>query len=218
MFAQSAQAYGRGWLTLVERHMDDSLSDVRAVLAKVAAGEAEAGIVYATDARAHNKVRSVSIPPGLNVTVPLFVAAARESRYRIPATRFTEFLFSKTAQTILSGRGFESPLKAVPELPVLLGGESIRLIVDKLDSLPQATATVGGERYRGADLRSILRPAKGTRLRIVGADGLTVTIPLAEVRREGAILIRMPSQNLQVILPGQPRTRWVRWVRQISVL
>lgn len=218
LFAQAAQAYGRGWLGLVERRIDAQASDVRAVLAKVGSGDAEAGIVYATDAKAYAKVRSVAIPPGLNVTVTFYVGYRRGSEVRTRAVRFTEFMFSSGAQSLLKSRGFSSPLDPVEELPVLFADESLRLFVSKLNSMPQDTVKSEGSIYRGADLRSILGPAKGRQVRIAGADGLTVTVPLERLRRNGGVLVKMPDGNLQVVLPGEPSTRWVRWIRSIQVL
>jgi molybdate transport system substrate-binding protein len=218
MLDRAAQAYGRGWLALVDRRLIAESPDVRAVLAGVAAGEADAGIVYATDAKAYSRVRAVSIASGLNVTASYAAATVRRSPNRILGDSFVEFLFSSTAQNELMQRGFVSPLAAPDELPILFGGETMRLIVNKLNALPQTSAVVRGQRYRGADLQAILGPARGSRLRITGADGLSIDVAMTNVRRDGAILVRIGNGNLQVVLPGEPATRWVRWVRRIEVL
>lgn len=218
MLDRAAQAYGRGWLSLVDRHVEADAPDVRAVLGGIAAGEADAGIVYATDAKAHNKVRSVPVPGGLNVLASYSAAAVRRSANRDLAEAFVEFLLGNSGQSELTRRGFVSPLTPVSELPVSLGEESLRLFPDKLAALPQGAVRSNGERYRGADLKAILAAAKGTRVRITGADGLTVDVTLAALRRSGGILVRMSDGNLQAVLPGEPTTRWVRWVRRIEVL
>jgi hypothetical protein len=218
MLDRAAQAYGRGWLALVDRRLIAESPDVRAVLAGVAAGEADAGIVYATDAKAYSRVRAVSIASGLNVTASYAAATVRRSPNRALGDSFVEFLFSATAQNELLLRGFVSPLDAPDELPILFGGETMRLIVNKLSALPQTSAIVRGQRYRGADLQAILGPARGSRLRITGADGLSIDVAMTNVRRDGAILVRIGNGNLQVVLPGEPASRWVRWVRRIEVL
>lgn len=218
MLDRAAQAYGRGWLSLVDRHIVAEAPDVRAVLAGIAAGEADAGIVYLTDAKAHNKVRTVPLPGGLNIVAGYSAAAVRRSANRELAETFVEFLLSPAGQAELTRRGFVSPLSAVTELPVLLGEESLRLFPDKLSALPQGVVRTRSALYRGADLRAILVPARGTRVRITGADGLTVDVTLASLRKAGGLLVRMADGNLQAVLPGEPTTRWVRWVRRIEVL
>jgi molybdate transport system substrate-binding protein len=82
-------------------------SDVRSALAYVARGEAEAGIVYATDAAGSNKVRVVlEINPELHppIRYPL-VLIKRDSP--LPAARqFYEYLGSKHAAEIFSQAAF----------------------------------------------------------------------------------------------------------------
>ncbi|MGV3616050.1 MAG: molybdate ABC transporter substrate-binding protein [Fimbriimonas sp.] len=218
MLDRAAQAYGRGWLSLVDRHLVAESPDVRAVLAGVAAGEADAGIVYTTDAKAMSRVRTVPLAGGLNIVASYSAAAVRRSANRALAESFVEYLLAAGSQAELTRRGFVSPLVPVAELPVSFGNESLRLFADKLSALPQASAKVGGTRYRGADLKAILSPARGRLVRITGADGLTVDITLAALRKGGALILRMPDGNLRVVLPSEPTTRWVRWVRRIEVL
>ena len=218
LFDRAAQAYGRGWLTLVDRHVKAELPDVRAVASAVAKGEADAAVVYATEATATENLRAVPIAGGLNVVASYSAATVRRSPSREAADRFVEFLFTPAAQTELAKRGFGSPLKAVAELPVLLGGESLRIFTNRMAVLPQANRVVGGVRHRGADLKAILSSARGTRVRFTGADGLSVDVALASIRKNGAILVRRPDGNLQVVLPGEPTSRWVRWLRRVEVL
>lgn len=218
MLDRAAQAYGRGWLSLVDRHVVAESPDVRAVLGGIAASEGDVGVVYATDAKALSKVRTVAVPGGLNVLASYSAAAVRRSANRTLAETFVEFLLSSGGQTELTRRGFISPLAPVSELPVLFGEESLRLFPDKLSALPQTSLRSGSVVHKGADLRAILNPARGTRVRITGADGLTVDVTLAALRKGGGILVRMPDGNLQAVLPGEPSTRWVRWVRRIEVL
>ncbi len=82
-------------------------SDVRSALAYVARGEAEAGIVYATDVAGSNKVRVIlQINPELHppIRYPL-VLIKRDSS--LPATRqFYDYLGSKHAAEVFSQAGF----------------------------------------------------------------------------------------------------------------
>lgn len=81
--------------------------DVRAVLAKTASGEADAGIVYATDiAAAQDEVVGIDIPDDLNVTnrYPAFTVSDDEA-----GATFIADLISPTAQSVLKDAGFGSP-------------------------------------------------------------------------------------------------------------
>lgn len=76
--------------------------NVRAVFTKVQLGEADAGIVYATDAAAGEGVRVIDIPAALNVTARYPIAAVSSSPNEDVAKRFVEFLLSQEAQDILN--------------------------------------------------------------------------------------------------------------------
>ncbi|HET6764189.1 MAG TPA: molybdate ABC transporter substrate-binding protein [Longimicrobiaceae bacterium] len=82
--------------------------DVRQVLAWVAAGEADAGIVYRTDAAAGGaRVRIVATAPSTThrpVTYPLAVVTA--SRHRGAAMAFAAFLLGPRGREVLARRGF----------------------------------------------------------------------------------------------------------------
>ena len=84
-------------------------TNVRRVLAKVALGEADAGIVYLSDV-AGDRARGVETIPltqGHNVTALYPVAVLRDAREPELARLFVSFLSSKTAQAILSKHGFQ---------------------------------------------------------------------------------------------------------------
>jgi molybdate transport system substrate-binding protein len=82
--------------------------NVRAVLSKVALGEADAGIVYATDAAsAGDTVNTLPIPDALNViaTYPLApVAASSQAKL---ASQFVALVLSPEGQAVLARYGFD---------------------------------------------------------------------------------------------------------------
>ncbi|WFB10875.1 molybdate ABC transporter substrate-binding protein [Streptomyces sp. LX-29] len=83
---------------------------VRAVLSKVELGEADAGIVYATDAdTAPDKVDAVEIPDGQNAVASYPAATLKDSRHADAAARFVTWLSSPAAQKILRDAGFQQP-------------------------------------------------------------------------------------------------------------
>ncbi len=81
--------------------------DVRAVLSRVALGEADAGIVYASDvAAAGGEVEGVPIPADDNVRATYPVAALADAPNPEGARAFADFVRSADAQGILADHGF----------------------------------------------------------------------------------------------------------------
>lgn len=83
--------------------------NVRAALALVERGEARLGIVYATDARASRKVRTVGVfPPGSHPPIRYPVARLMSSRHA-DAEGFRRFLLSPRGHAVLKRYGFTAP-------------------------------------------------------------------------------------------------------------
>ncbi|TPQ23700.1 molybdate ABC transporter substrate-binding protein [Streptomyces sporangiiformans] len=84
--------------------------NVRAVLSKVELGEADAGIVYKTDAAtATDKTDTVTIPEDQNTIASYPAATLKESQHSTAAAAFVKWLSSAEAQRILHAAGFEKP-------------------------------------------------------------------------------------------------------------
>ncbi|WP_330175995.1 molybdate ABC transporter substrate-binding protein [Streptomyces sp. NBC_01498] len=84
--------------------------NVRAVLSKVELGEADAGIVYATDAAtATDKVDAIEIPDAQNAVAEYPAATLTSSRYGDAAAAFVAWLSTPEAQKILQDAGFQQP-------------------------------------------------------------------------------------------------------------
>jgi molybdate transport system substrate-binding protein len=97
-------------LKAIERNVVSRESDVRDVLAKVALGEADAGFVYATDARTvAGKVKVVSIPARDQPVVAYGACVVTASTHRAPATTFLRALLAPRAQSALRRAGFLKP-------------------------------------------------------------------------------------------------------------
>ncbi|GAA3109913.1 molybdate ABC transporter substrate-binding protein [Streptomyces rectiviolaceus] len=84
--------------------------NVRAVLSKVELGEADAGLVYKTDAAtATGKVDAVKIPDGQNAIAEYPAATLKTSKHAEAAAAFVKWLSTPAAQKILQDAGFEKP-------------------------------------------------------------------------------------------------------------
>lgn len=84
--------------------------NVRGVVTKVTAGEADAGIVYVTDALAAGDAAAmVEIPADINVVAEYPIATVAASQNQEVGEAFIEFLTGPDAQAILADYGFEAP-------------------------------------------------------------------------------------------------------------
>jgi molybdate transport system substrate-binding protein len=87
--------------------------DVRAVLTYVETGNADAGMVYQTDANTSKKVRVVAIAPADSHDPILYPAAVlRDSKNKPAARAFLEFLQGPDARAVFQKYGFTSAEKS----------------------------------------------------------------------------------------------------------
>jgi molybdate transport system substrate-binding protein len=85
-------------------------ASVRSVLTKVELGEADAGLVYATDAAgAPDKVDAVEIPDDQNAVASYPAATLKGSAHAEETAAFVEWLGGAQAQKILRDAGFQKP-------------------------------------------------------------------------------------------------------------
>jgi molybdate transport system substrate-binding protein len=111
---ESVPAGRYGKETLVALHLMDSVQrklvlakDVRQVLAYVETGNADAGLVYATDAAISSNVRVAATAPESSHDPIVYPAAAVASGHHEAAAReFVEYLESAAAKAAFEKRGF----------------------------------------------------------------------------------------------------------------
>ena len=100
--------YGPAFAKAVGAHVASRELNVRQVLAKVRLGEADAAIVYRTDAlAARDTVEAISIPRQVNALAEYPIAALRGARDPAMARAFVELVLSPGGRAILSRFGFQ---------------------------------------------------------------------------------------------------------------
>jgi len=83
--------------------------NVSAVVAKIALGEGDAGIVYVTDAAAADGVESIDVPDAANVPATYAGVVVGASPNHAAASAFLEWLAGPDGQAVLGEFGFQPP-------------------------------------------------------------------------------------------------------------
>lgn len=89
--------------------VDSYEQNVTAVLTKVASGEADAGLVYVTDAALTDEVETVDTPGAGSVVNRYPIAALADARSPEAAAAFVAFVLSDDGQAVLRRLGFGAP-------------------------------------------------------------------------------------------------------------
>jgi len=88
-------------------------TDVKAVVAKVVLGEADAGVVYVTDvtAKVAPRVHTIAIPARFNQIAQYPIAVVKGSRNPALARTFVAYVLSPAGQSVLRRSGFISGVR-----------------------------------------------------------------------------------------------------------
>lgn len=98
--------FGAGFKSKVLANVVSNESGVKPIVSKVKLGEADAGIVYVTDAVAAPELKTISIAAELNMVTQLNVAPLAKAQNAEQAAAFTAYLVSTDGQAILKKWGF----------------------------------------------------------------------------------------------------------------
>ncbi|MCB9537634.1 MAG: molybdate ABC transporter substrate-binding protein [Myxococcales bacterium] len=105
---RAAETLGADFVAAVRARVVSVEHNVRLVRAKVELGEADAAIVYRTDAAATERVRVVEIPPALNVRARYPIAVTTRAAAPETAARFVAFVRSPAGRGALERHGFRA--------------------------------------------------------------------------------------------------------------
>jgi molybdate transport system substrate-binding protein len=99
-------ALGNGFKDKVLANVVSYENDVKQVVAKIQLGEADAGIVYTSDAVAAPDLKKIDIPAEDNVIAQYPLAALAQSKNPVLAQVFVAYVLSDNGQSVLKKWGF----------------------------------------------------------------------------------------------------------------
>lgn len=102
--------FGTGFKDKVLANVVSNENNVKQVVTKVQLGEADAGIVYTSDAIAAPDLKTIEIPADLNIIAKYPIAPLVKSENADLATKFIEYVLSAEGQAVLVKWGF-APIK-----------------------------------------------------------------------------------------------------------
>ena len=105
--ASADPSFGSSYQADVLKNVVSYEADVKSVLAKVTLGEADAGIVYSTDAQtAVDSTSTIAIPDALNVIATYPIGVVKKSASLSTAQQFVDYVNSADGQAVLAQYGF----------------------------------------------------------------------------------------------------------------
>jgi molybdate transport system substrate-binding protein len=103
---RASDTLGPEFRARVEANVVSRELNVRQVLTKVSLGEAQAGLVYRTDARTTANVGVVDIPAEMNVIAEYPIAVVTDAPHATLAREWVELVLSREGQRALESEGF----------------------------------------------------------------------------------------------------------------
>ncbi|GAB4398686.1 MAG: molybdate ABC transporter substrate-binding protein [Anaerolineales bacterium] len=104
--ARMAAAFGAEFSNQVLANVVSNEDNVRQVVAKIQLGEADAGMVYASDAIAAPEIQTIKIPSEFNVVAAYPLAPLADAPHADLAQTFIAYVLSADGQAVLQKWGF----------------------------------------------------------------------------------------------------------------
>src|SRR3954469_21667499 len=102
--------YGSGYSDKVLANVVSNEDSATSIVTKVQSGEADAGFVYVTDAKAAgSEVNTITLPDGAQAVPSYPIAAVSASEHGTDAQDFVEYVLSEPAQAMLADAEFGPP-------------------------------------------------------------------------------------------------------------
>ncbi len=110
--AAQDEHFGPDFRAGFEANIVSEEQNVRGILSKLQLGEADAGVVYASDLVGVTELPRMEIPAHLNISAVYPIALTRDSRQPEQAATFVTFLFSEEGTAVLESHGFSTHCRA----------------------------------------------------------------------------------------------------------
>ncbi len=108
--ASADPSFGSSYKANVLKNVVSYETDVESVVSKVSLGEADAGIVYMTDAKANaSQLGEINIPANLQTEAVYPIAPIKGSKNAATAQQFVDYVLSSDGQSVLQSFGFLPP-------------------------------------------------------------------------------------------------------------
>lgn len=178
-------AYGADFADKVQANVVSRENDVKAVVAKARLGEADAGVVYSTDASAAaGKLGSLALPDQFNQLATYPIAPLAKAPQPDLAQQFMDLVLSDAGQQLLAKYGFISAKASQPATVAAAGPITVTDAMKRqvtLQQPPQRVVLVGKALFMVADVIYAF-PEASQRVVAIGstAQGKLDWIPVAD--------------------------------------
>ena len=204
-------------------------ANVKAVLSKISLGEADAGIVYTTDAASisDGSIGTLTIPDELNTIATYPIASTQNSANPSLAQAFIDRVLATEGQQILLRYGFitvsDAPAGTTNQL--LIEGDlttPLTLTADLLKTYELQQVEFADERFRGLGIGQLLiqiQPkADAKTFTFIGSDGNQCVVPIADLTADPRAIIALDSDgSFTSIVPSAMNANQIKKLVKITV-
>jgi molybdate transport system substrate-binding protein len=106
LLTNATETLGEEFVSRVRSHVVSEENNVRLVRAKVELGEADAAIVYRSDAATSSRVRAIELPPGLGPTAEYHIGLVTTSTSPELGRRWLDYVAGESGRRVLASHGF----------------------------------------------------------------------------------------------------------------
>lgn len=107
--AKMETAFGPGFTTRVLANVASRELGVKPIVSKVQLAEADAGIVFVTDATSAPELGTIPVPDALNAPVTFSIAPVTAGKHAQAARAFVDFMTGEPGQRVLREQGYLPP-------------------------------------------------------------------------------------------------------------
>ncbi|WP_164689374.1 molybdate ABC transporter substrate-binding protein [Herpetosiphon llansteffanensis] len=227
--ASALPEYGTSYSPTVLLNVVSYEANVKAVLSKISLGEADAGIVYSTDASSisDGSIGTLAIPDGLNTIATYPIATTQNSANPSLAQAFVDFVLTAEGQQILARYGFitvnDPASTSIYQLQI--DGNlttPLNLTADSLAGFEPQQVEFEGQSFRGLGIGQLLiqiQPkADAKTFKFISSDGSQSVVPIADLTADPRAIIAVESDgSFTSIIPSNTSANQIKKLVKITV-